>query len=173
VDPIVRPLDLGDWAELRRVRLEALRSEPGAFHSNYAREAAHADNDWRDLIVAPSQRLFGLFVGGALVGISAVFTDRNDPSGRTALFGMSYIQPDYRGRGYAALLHRARLDWTRTQPQFRIIRVSHRASNAASGRAIVRSGFACVGRETRVWPDGVAEDELLYEMPIVPPGPPS
>ena len=173
MDATIRPVVVGDWAELRRVRLEALRSEPVAFHSNYAAEAGQTDEDWQRLIGAPAQRLFGLFADGTLVGISAVFTDRNDPTGRTALFGMSYIQPDLRGRGYAALLHRARLDWTRTQPQFRIIRVSHRASNVASGRAIARSGFACVGRETRVWPDGVAEDELLYEMTIARPAPPT
>jgi RimJ/RimL family protein N-acetyltransferase len=164
----IRPLEVDDWAELRRVRLEALQSEPGAFHSNYAAEAGRTDEDWQRLIVTPAQRLFGLFVEGALVGITAVLTDRDDPSGRTALFGMSYIQPEHRGRGHAALLHRARLKWARSQPQFRVIRVSHRASNVPSGRAIVHSGFTYVGREVRVWPDGVSEDELLYELALAP-----
>jgi RimJ/RimL family protein N-acetyltransferase len=159
-----RALGIADWPDLRRIRLEALLSDPGAFHSSHAAELGRTDEDWRRLIAAPGQRVFGLFAGGALVGIGAVFSHRDDPSGRTALFGMSYIRRGYRGCGLARLLHEARLDWVRSQPQFRVVRVSHRASNLASGRAIVRSGFAFLKRVERVWPDGISEDELLYEL---------
>ncbi len=160
----MRAFGIADWPDLRRIRLEALLSDPGAFHSNHDAELIRTDGDWRRLIAAPGQRVFGLVVGDALAGIGAVFSHRDDPSGCTALFGMSYIRREYRGRGFARLLHEARLDWVRSQPQFRVVQVSHRASNLASGRAIVRSGFAFLGGTERVWPDGVAEDELFYEL---------
>jgi RimJ/RimL family protein N-acetyltransferase len=166
MEATVRALGIADWPDFRRIRLEALLSDPGAFHSNHAAELGRADDHWRRLIAAPGQRVFGLFAGGALAGIGAVLSHRDDPSGRTALFGMSYIRREYRGCGFARLLHEARLDWVRSQPQFRAVQVSHRASNLASGRAIARSGFAFLGRVERVWPDGIAEDELLYELTL-------
>jgi RimJ/RimL family protein N-acetyltransferase len=164
MEPTVRALGIADWPDLRRIRLEALLSDPGAFHSNHTAELGRTDEEWQRLIAEPGQRVFGLFAAGALAGLGAVFSHRDDPSGCTALFGMSYIRREYRGRGFARLLHEARLGWVRSQQQFRVVQVSHRASNLASGRAIVRSGFALLGRVQRLWPDGVAEDELLYEM---------
>jgi RimJ/RimL family protein N-acetyltransferase len=122
--------------------------------------------EWQALITDPGQRTFGLFTAGELIGITAAFTDRGDPSGRTALLGMSYIAPGHRGRGLTALLYGARLAWVRARPAFQRARVSHRKSNLASRRAIERHGFAVVGHSIRTWPDGATEDEILYALEL-------
>ncbi len=162
----MRPLGENDWTEVRRLRLEALQSDPGLFFSSHAAELDRPPDDWRRLVSTPSQCVFGIFVDGELVGITAVFTHRDDATGQSALLGMSYLRAEHRGKGLARLLYDRRLDWIRARPRFRVAKVSHRASNVASERAILRSGFTLVGRVPRTWPDGTSEDELLYELKL-------
>lgn len=162
----IRPLEPREWQAFRDFRLAALRAMPGVFSSAYEGELARAEDWWRDTLGGPGRRVFGLFDGDRLIGITAVFTSRDDPSGSTALLAMSFILPDYRGRGLSDLFYRARLAWVRERPQFKRILVSHRASNEASRRANQRHGFILVGRAPRTWPDGSTEDELSYELAV-------
>jgi RimJ/RimL family protein N-acetyltransferase len=119
---------------------------------------------WQDTISGLGNQVFGLFDGDLLIGITAVFADRNDPTGKTALLAMSFILPPYRGRGFSRLLYEARLDWIRVRPQFERVVVSHRASNEASRRANQRYGFIPMSRSAHQWPDGTNEDEVFYEL---------
>lgn len=165
----MRPLQRPDWQRLKEIRLHALRTEPGVFFSAYGPEAAAGDEHWQSLIEPDEGRcIFGAFDGDELVGITGVFTDRNDPSGTTAALGMTYLLPAYRGRGLSALYFDTRVRWARARPQFVRIAVSHRRSNEASGRAIERYGFARTGTVGRTWPDGAVEDEVTYELTLAP-----
>ncbi len=98
--------------------------------------------EWESTIRGPAHRVFGLFDAGRLIGITAVFAWREDPSGESAILAMSFILPEYRGRGFSRLLYKARLDWARTVVQFKRVVVSHRESNERSRRAIERHGFS-------------------------------
>jgi RimJ/RimL family protein N-acetyltransferase len=161
----LRELVRSDWPALRDIRLHALRTEPGVFFSRYADEAVQADEHWMALATGDEKhQLFGLFAGEELVGISRVSVDRNDPSGATAELGMSYIAPEYRGRGLAGQLYEARLAWVRARPQFVRVVVGHRRSNEPSRRAIERFGFRWVGDRPHRWPDGSDEDYVDYEL---------
>jgi RimJ/RimL family protein N-acetyltransferase len=162
----IRPLRPDEWAALREIRLAALLTEPGMFFSAYAQEALLDEDAWRAWIGNPAQCVFGLFHRDELVGITAVYTHRDDPSGRTALFGSTYIDPAHRGRGLTRLLYAARLDWVRIRPRFGRIVVSHRRSNVASMRAMRLVGFVETGTQVRAWPDGTTEDEVLYELDL-------
>ena len=101
-----------------------------------------------------------------MIGITAVFTWREDPRGEVAVLAMSFIQLEYLGRGLSELLYKARLDWIRAQPQFKRVVVSHRESNEASRRASQRHGFRLWRRAPHVWHDGTTEDEIFYELRI-------
>jgi RimJ/RimL family protein N-acetyltransferase len=79
---------------------------------------------------------------------------------------MSFIIPEYRGRGLSQLLYEARLNWIRARSQFRRVVVYHRESNESSRRANQRFGFSVLQRASRKWPDGATEDEVLYELKI-------
>jgi RimJ/RimL family protein N-acetyltransferase len=169
--PALRALTEADWEHFRELRLFALRTEPGVFFSSYARETEFDRTEWISRIAQPGRCVFGLFIDGALVGISGIITSTDDPSLATAELVMSYLLPEYRGKGFSALFYEARLRWARAQSQFTQVRVSHRESNLASRRAIVRHGFTFVGRRSRLWPDGTEEDELQYRLLL--PGPAS
>lgn len=164
----VRALKRAQWAAFRDLRLIALQTEPGVFCASYEDWAAKSPEQWQELLEGPGHQVFGLFDGVRLIGITGVVTAREDASGKTALLVMSFILPEYRGRGLSKLLYDARLQWIRAQGQFTRILVSHRESNQASLRANQRHGFRLVKREPRQWPDGQMEDEVFYELEVRP-----
>ncbi len=77
---------------------------------------------------------------------------------------MSYLLPEYRGRGLSRLFYEARLRWIVEQERFERVVVSHRRSNEPSKRANERFGFVMTGTARTTWPDGTDDDELLYEL---------
>jgi RimJ/RimL family protein N-acetyltransferase len=160
----IRTLDPAEWPVFRDFRLYALKTAPGVFGSCYEAEATRTAEEWQDGVRGPGHQVFGLFDGERMIGITAAFTWRDDPSGKTAVLAMSFMQPEYRGRGLSRLLYEARLDWIRAHPQFERVVVSHRESNEPSRRANQRHGFQPTGRKSKVWPDGTTEDEILYEL---------
>lgn len=162
----IRALEPAEWADFRDLRLHALQIDPGVFFSSYETELNNTAEEWQSTVQGPAHQVFGLFDGPRLVGITAAFTWREDPSGETAILGMSFLLPEYRSRGLTRLFYKTRLDWIHAQPQFKRIVVSHRASNEASRRAIERHGFLPARRVSRTWPDGATEEEWVYEMRI-------
>jgi len=161
-----RSLKATDWVKFRDFRLQALEAAPGVFHSSYELEVTIEPEQWQRTLANPASQVFGLFDEEYLVGITAVFPSSEDPSGETAVLAMSFILPEYRGRGLSRLLYKARLDWIRSHGVFKRIVVSHRASNEVSRRAIERHGFLPIRSAPRTWPDGTVEDELFYELQI-------
>ena len=159
----VRRLDESDWRSLRDVRLRALADAPGSFFRALADDQARPDTHWRDMLTDAGIALFGAFDGEAIVGLTGAFTDRDDPSGRTAALGMTWLAPPYRGRGVSRLYYAERIAWARARG-FARIAVGHRASNTASGAAMRQAGFQLIGREPHHWPDGADEDLVQYEL---------
>lgn len=159
----VRRLGVDDWSACRAIRLAALAECPGNYVTTLAEAAARSEDDWRAMLANPGMAVFGLFAGDMLAGLTAVYIADEAPDGSTAGLAMSYLRPEWRGRGLARRLHAVRLDWARARGAMRVI-VSHRASNAPSRAAILRSGFRQTGAEPRLWPDGVTEDDVRYEL---------
>jgi GNAT superfamily N-acetyltransferase len=163
---IIRALESSEWSALRDFRLQALKAAPGVFGSAYRTEVTKKPEEWESTVSGPEHQVFGLFDVQYLIGITAAFAWREDPSGHTAVLAMSFILPEYRGRGLSRLLYETRLDWIRSRPQFTRVVVSHRESNEMSRWAIERHGFRLTRRVPRVWPDGTTEDEIFYELRI-------
>jgi len=161
----IRPLLPFEWKMFRDFRLHALKCSPGMFESTYAQAAARSEDDWRALLSPERQQIFGLFDDQKLVGITGVFTSKEDPE--TAQLVMSFILPEYRGQKLSGLFYRARLDWARRRKTFRRVIVGVRESNAASAAAMRAAGFQPTHREPRIWPDGAAEDEIWYELALM------
>ncbi len=161
----MRELQSDDWLALRELRLHALRSELGLFYKHPDEEAALPEDHWRALAAGgEGAQVFGLFDGERLVGITRTFTDSDDPTGRTVGFGMSYLSPEYRGRGFASLFYKTRFAWVRARPHFRRVIIAHRGSNVASRRTIEKFGFRCIERIPHRWPDGTDDDDVCYEL---------
>ena len=164
----IRPITSSEWTSLRDLRLLAVRTNPGVYSTTYENVAARTESEWKALIEGSDRQIFGLFDDQRLIGITGVFTDSQDPSGGTAILVMSFILPEYRGKGLSKLFYEARLNWIQSRPQFTKVVVSHRKSNEASRRANQRHGFQFVKTVPRTWPDGITEDELIYETTLKP-----
>ena len=160
----VRALAVSEWQLFRDLRLTALKETPGVFATFHAEAARRTPQTWQSLVHGPSNQIFGLLDGERLVGITGAFAWPDDCSGETATLVMFYIVPAYRGRGLSRLLYAVALDWTRAHPRFRRVIVAMRAGNAASRRACERHGFTSIRTAQRTWPDGVSEDEIVYEL---------
>ena len=160
----IRPLELADWETFRDLRLTALKAAPGVFATSHQDAVRNTPAEWQARITGPDRQAFGMFDGARLVGITGVFVKADDPTRETALFVMSFLLPEYRGRGLSRLFYEARLAWVRAHPHLKRVETTIRSSNLASQRTCRRFGFVSAGRAPRNWPDGTTEDEIVFEL---------
>ena len=157
----LRRLEIGEWQQYKKIRLEALSSAPEVFGSNYQKEAAYSDAEWMALLGNPKCAIFGFYNQDLLIGLTGVVLDRADES--NAILIASFIQEGHRGRGLSRLFYEARITWAREQGCLRIT-VSHRVGNEASRAANQSFNFAYTHSRDVVWPDGVKAEELIYVL---------
>jgi RimJ/RimL family protein N-acetyltransferase len=162
-DIAIRGFEMSEWSILRDIRLKALKENPSLFLGSYEQEARLPDSHWQNLIGAEDGKTFGLFDQRDAVGVTRISKFKDDPSGKTARMSMSYIAPDYRGRGLSRLIYEARLDWARSNGFERVI-VAHRNGNAASRAANQAFGFRLYEREEVQWFDGTRDLDCRYEL---------
>lgn len=163
---VIRQFSADEWPVYREMRLKALSSDPGVFCSSYEKESADPDQRWKDGVSDPDVGIFGVFYDGRLVGMTGVAVRKKDESGTTAVLWGSWLEKEWRGRGFSKKMYEARLDWVRQRPRLERVVVSHRESNVASKKANQKHGFVLTHTEARVWPDGMSEPEPCYELKL-------
>lgn len=169
VDKIeIKALTKNDVDAFMAIRLEALKNHPQVYCNSYDKSSTYTQGQWEDYLSGNKKQVFGLYINNQLEGITGVFTSRDDPTQRTANFGMSYIREKHRRKGYAALLYESRINWAKTQPHLEKIEVSHREGNVASQKAMQTHGFICTGTELSEFGDGTKAIEYKYELKIKP-----
>lgn len=160
----VRAFHADEWSLLKAKRLEALRKCSKVFTGRYEVEANQDDQYWKNTVTRGADgRVFGLFDGDELIGITGVFRNKNDSSGASVMLCMSYIDENYRGLGLSRLLYQARLAWARENGYQRAC-VSHREDNIASQRANAAFGFVRTNSEAREFGDGTVATDYSYEL---------
>ncbi|MBL1420009.1 MAG: GNAT family N-acetyltransferase [Alphaproteobacteria bacterium] len=96
----VRKLTIADLAEFKRLRLDALQTNPESFGSHYAREAAFDDEEFANrLRVDDDNFIWGGFEGGLLVAMAGFYVVENVGN----IWGV-FTAPDHRGRGISKQL---------------------------------------------------------------------
>lgn len=166
VDVSLRALIPDDWEAFRTVRLRALKMHPEYFCPTVEETKAKPYEYWHETLDGKGKQVSGLFENNKLVGITGVFTWRDDPSGETGIFGMSFIEPDYRGNGYSDLFYKARIDFAVAHQPWKKLCVSHRVGNEPSRAAIIKHGFQFIGTDERDWPDGKRDKEYNYQLDL-------
>jgi hypothetical protein len=81
----VRAFKESDWPLLKEIRLRALKSDPGVFGSNFAKESAMTDDEWREWLANTDAASFGVFDEDKIVGMTGIAIHRDDPSRKTAI----------------------------------------------------------------------------------------
>ncbi|WP_418359559.1 GNAT family N-acetyltransferase [Sphingobacterium detergens] len=98
---VLRRLAPAQWQDYKKIRLEALHTDPGVFGSNYQREAAYSQQDWVALLENQNCAIFGLYDHEAIVGLTGVVVDRDDAS--NAILIASFVREPHRGKGLSRL----------------------------------------------------------------------
>jgi GNAT superfamily N-acetyltransferase len=111
----IRQLSENDWREFSQIRLEALKTDPLVFGSNYEKESKMTEADWRSRLQAKDNAIFLIYAGDTPIGMTCVSVDRNDPTQKTALLWGSWLAPHFRGKGLSELMFQTRIDWAKRQ----------------------------------------------------------
>lgn len=165
--PTVRDLVPSDWKQLKELRIEGLQKHGNLFSEPVEEAVKRSDLAWQELIQDPRSKVLGAFVGDVMVGISAIFTDRDDPNGKTGFLGMSYIREEYRGKEVSREFFERRISWARASSNIERLVVAHREGNEPSRRNAVREGFIR-DSETKDFrfTDGSVDTLVRYYKPL-------
>jgi GNAT superfamily N-acetyltransferase len=116
----VRRITADDWAQLRDMRLRALRDAPEAFGQTYENAAAEPELEWRSAARAASagDRRAWFFAGDA--GDLGMVQARRRPPEDCLVFSM-WVAPDARRTGVGRALIDAVAQWARSWGGRRIV----------------------------------------------------
>ncbi len=151
----------GDLDRYRRLRLEALRTEPTAFGSSYETEASAKADKYRDRMQgSPENFVLGACDGDQLVGIGGFFRETAAKRQHIGSVWGLYVTSAFRGRGIGRRLLTLIVERARDLPELEHILLSVTSENAGA-LALYRSlGFEAWGTEPAALKyEGVDYDE--------------
>ena len=177
----IRTVQPEDWAELRTLRLAALRDEdaPVAFCDAYDDAVVRSDDFWRDRATPAADggaatHLVAVAGDGRWVGMLAVLDETRRAAGILPPPGSAespalpqvhlvsvYVRPEHRGTGVAEQLVRAAVDWSWRHTRAERVRLWAHGDNARAFAFYLRLGFTRTGATTPFPPaPGETEHEL-------------
>jgi RimJ/RimL family protein N-acetyltransferase len=162
----LRALELSEWQLLRAMRIREATVHPDLFYDSAAMATNYEPSHWQELLSKDGNKFWALFDGGESIGLTGIFSVDADPTGQTAVIGYSFIEPQYRGKGFANWFYRARLEHAVNHKPWKKIITDHRIGNEISKSAIIKHGFTFVEQEVIDWTDGTREYELRYELDL-------
>jgi ribosomal protein S18 acetylase RimI-like enzyme len=137
----IRRLTASDVDVLRKVRLDALRTDPDAFGSTLEREEGRPDEDWVRWVTSRSA-MFVAEDAGEPVGLAGGIVDDEQPD-RAVLVSV-WVAPASRNQGIGRALVAAVVDWATASGKQRVDLLVIEG-NAAAIALYERCGFALTG----------------------------
>jgi GNAT superfamily N-acetyltransferase len=146
----IRRAEPDDWANVRDVRLRALRDAPDAFGSTFEGESGSGEPLWRAWATgwdgAEAQALFAAVENEAWLGIALGV--RWDAEGEIANLYAMWVERGGRRRGAGAALVEAVVGWARSLPGVRRVHLAATVTNPDAIAFYERCGFADTGERT-------------------------
>ena len=162
----IHALTFEDLQIFKEMRLRALKSDPDVYFGDFETSSKFSNARWEATLDGQGKQVFGLFDVDRLIGITAVFTYKDDKSGESGMMGMSFILPEYRGKGLSDLLYQARIEWALAYSPFKKLIAGHREGNEPSRKAMLKHGFQFTGKEMVNWPGDMQNYEYKYELDL-------
>ncbi len=162
----IRSLTPEDWEEFRSIRIRSLTMHAGYFLGKLDEVNELPDEYWKETLDGNGKQVFGLFDKNVLIGITAIFTWLEDPTGKTGVMAMSFIEPPYRNKGYSNFFYKARIDYAKNNSKWDKLVIGHREGNEPVRKAVIKYGFEFLDTENIDWPDGTLDIEYRYELDL-------
>jgi len=140
---VIRLLSGDDVEVFRRIRLEALRAEPGAYASTVEDWESLPEDEWCRRVT--ENPVFVAFRGDDPVGIMGMMRQRASKMAHRATIIMVFLRADCRGTGLAGALLETLTDYARAQG-IRQLELAVTAENVKAYRFYQRQGFDEIGR---------------------------
>jgi ribosomal protein S18 acetylase RimI-like enzyme len=160
----IRPIRSDDVEAFKALRLEALKSHPSAFGSDYHESLCAPESFWRERMQPTfdnTGRIFLADAGEQLAAMTGVLRDKGAKVDHSAFIWGVYVRPAFRGRGLAERLIRSVIEWCESE-KVRIVRLTVVTTNLSAIRCYKRCGFEEVGVQPEVIRVGdTYHDELL------------
>lgn len=161
-----KPISLDLLNRYKAIRLWALREDPAAFGSTYAREAAFDEAEWRQRCERMGAGVDGCgwiaFLDDEAVGLIGVF-DFGEP-GEVMIVSM-WVAPEARRQGVASGLIDHALAWARARPRTTRVTLHVGDFNTDARRLYERHGFMDTG-ERMPHPNLPDHEECLMVLEI-------
>jgi L-amino acid N-acyltransferase YncA len=135
-------LGQGEVDTFRRIRLEALRTEPSSFASSYDDWAALSSEEWLQRLNDP---VFVAFQDEVPVGLMGLLPQRASKMAHRATIIMVYVCKNLRGNGVSSSLLSSVTEYAQ-QNGIRQLELVVSAENLGAIRFYQREGFVEVGR---------------------------
>lgn len=143
-DFVIRRLEAGPDTEIfRAIRLEALKTAPEAFVSDYASESAKPAESFAESLA--NVAVFGAFHGEELLGIAGFYVEEKVRLAHKGVLIAVYVRPRARSAGVARRLVEAVLEHARGRVEQVNLAVERRNINAR--RLYTSLGFVEYGME--------------------------
>lgn len=160
---MIRRLGIDDAEAYRVLRLEALLNKPEAFSSSYEDEVGQPMAFFVDRV----SRMFGCFVGEALVGMAGLIVAAGTKTRHKGLIVSVYLRPAHRGHGLARQL----MDFVIAEARgagLAQVQLAVTVGNVPAERLYVGLGFQAYGVERdAIRVDGTRYDETLMSLNLL------
>ncbi|MCL4451235.1 MAG: GNAT family N-acetyltransferase [Candidatus Thermoplasmatota archaeon] len=156
----IRRLPADRWQDFRKIRLEALETEPYAFLSSSTDEEKFPETTWRERIV---NHIFALN-GSEVIGmIGLIFRSREKQKHIADIFSF-YVRREFRDRGIGNLLLIEAINFISSSGGISKIELSVVSDQKAAIKVYEKNGFRHAGILAReMFVNGHFHDEILME----------
>lgn len=151
------------WDEYKKIRLEALETDPQAFGSAFEEEEKLTEEEWRRRI----QGVLFAFFDGQIVGIASVVFQNRVKIGHIANIYGVYVKPAFRRKGVGKKLLEAALEEVMRNKKIDKVKLTVNPLQTEAVRLYEDMGFTAVGTMKKEIKIGdVYYDEVLMEKLI-------
>ena len=143
----VRALEVSDGADLRKIRLQALRDCPEAFGSSYEEECVWEPAVYENRLLSDKLFYFGAFTEGRIVGIVCLSVHERLKMRHRAMITSFFVDSNYRGRGVGKRLILSAVEKARSLRTIEQIELSVVTEQLAAITIYKSVGFEIYGQE--------------------------
>lgn len=163
-----RKIETGEWPKYKKIRLEALKSDPQAFLNSYEEEAGRTDDDWKNIVELAfvgnnTKLLIGIDKNtDEFLAIGGAYAENN--LGEWNIVSI-YVSPEHRNQGIGRALMEKIIDIMKSREDIRKLVLHANVAQKVAVHLYQSLGFKAVLMvRNQVLGDGRPHD--VYEMTL-------